>query len=94
MSKELRMTDFNPSIRLLVLYEKTSAKGNMYLTGSLGGNKVAVLRTSKTTEDGQAMWNVMLSEKQQQRQEPSLKDKVKASFEEKDFTLTDDEIPY
>ena len=89
------MTDFNPSIRPCVLYQKESAKGNMYLSGSWGSLKMAVVRTSKTTADGQAIWNVLLSEKpQQERVEPSIADKVKASYEENNFMLKDDEVPY
>jgi len=82
------MTDYAPSTRLFVLYQKESAKGNMYLTGRLGNCKVAVVKTSKTTEDGQAMWNVLLSEKPR---EQSLSDKVKNSY---DDMLSDDEAPY
>ncbi len=92
------MTDFNPSIRPCVLYQRESAKGNMYLSGNWGGLKMAVVKTSKSTEDGQAIWNVLLSEKPQQnahiRAAESLADKVRASYEEKDFTLKDDEVPY
>ena len=53
----------NDSIRVCRLYEKTSAKGNTYLTGRWGGARITVLKSSRdVAEDGGAIWHVMLSQ--------------------------------
>ena len=85
------MPDFAPSIRPCVLYQREAKNGNMYLAGRWGGLKIAVVKTSKTTEDGQAIWNLLLSEIP--RDAPSLKDKVAASYDDM-LTKSDDEVPY
>ena len=56
------MSDHAPSIRLTRLYEKTSAKGNVYLVGRIGGAKIAILKSREAAEDGSPMWDVLLSE--------------------------------
>lgn len=53
---------YAPSVPLCRLYERTSARGNVYLTGRLGGAKIAILKSSDTTDDGVPIWNVVLSE--------------------------------
>jgi hypothetical protein len=44
------------------LYEKTSAKGTVYLTGRLGGAKVVLLRDRQAADDGTVTWSLLLSE--------------------------------
>ena len=43
------------------MFERTSAKGNVYFTGRLGSAKIVVLR-GEPTDDGCQTWNVILSE--------------------------------
>ncbi len=52
---------FPPSITATKLYEKTSAKGNPYLTGRWGNLRVAVLKTQNQDDDGNAIWEMRLS---------------------------------
>lgn len=53
---------YGPQLPLCRLYERVSKNGAHYLTGRLGGAKVAVLRSKDTTDDGVPIWNVVLSE--------------------------------
>jgi hypothetical protein len=54
---------YGPSLTLARLYERQSKKsGNYYLTGRIGLLKVAILKTSDTTDDGVPIWNVVLQE--------------------------------
>lgn len=43
---------FPPSVTATKLYERTSAKGNPYLTGRWGGLRVALLKTSEQDSEG------------------------------------------
>ena len=52
---------FLPSVVATKLYERTSAKGNPYLTGRWGGLRVAVLKTQEQDSEGNAIWEVRLS---------------------------------
>lgn len=53
---------FPPSITAAKLYEKTSAKGNSYLTGRLGGMRVAIIKTPDTSDDGSPIWELRFSQ--------------------------------
>ena len=54
---------YGPSLTLARLYERQSKKsGNYYLTGRIGMLKVAILKSSETTDDGVPIWNVVLQE--------------------------------
>ena len=55
-------TDYGPSFKVYRLYEKTSQRGQMYLTGRLGGVKVAIIKTKETAPDGTPMWSMLYSE--------------------------------
>lgn len=50
------------SFKAAALYEKTSANGNQYFTGRMGGVRVTLLRSKDVAEDGSAIWNLMFSE--------------------------------
>lgn len=52
---------FPASITVTKLYERTSAKGNQYMIGRMGGVKIAVLKTPETDDEGHAIWAVKFS---------------------------------
>jgi hypothetical protein len=56
------MSDYAPSIKAARLFEKTSAKGNIYLVGRWGGLKVAIIKTKDAGDNGEPIWSLMLSE--------------------------------
>ena len=58
------MSDYGDQVTLARLYEKTSAKDNQYFVGRLGMAKVVVLKSKETAENGDAIWNVVISEGQ------------------------------
>lgn len=49
------------SITVTKLYERTSAKGNQYMTGRIGGVKIAVLKTPETDDEGHPIWVMKFS---------------------------------
>ena len=56
------MSEYGPSIKLCTLYKCESQGGKVYYRGRMGTAKVAVVQTSKTTEEGQEIWSMLLSE--------------------------------
>lgn len=54
--------NFPPSIPLCKLYERTSKRGNTYLTGRLGAARVTILKTDQADDDGNSIWSLMLQE--------------------------------
>lgn len=57
------MSDYGPQVKLTRLYERTSKKtGNQYFTGRLGAAKVVMLKSREVTEEGRAIWDVLLQE--------------------------------
>jgi hypothetical protein len=73
-----RMSDkfaerFPPSIVAAKLYERTSAKGNPYLTGRLGVLRVALLKTQDTDDEGHAIWEMRFSAASAQCTQPKAK---------------------
>lgn len=65
------MSDYPPSIPLARLFERISKKGNHYLTGRLGLAKIAIVKTDETTEDGTAIWALLMSEGSSARSDQS-----------------------
>lgn len=57
---------YGPSIKLARLYECTSKSGKTYFRGRLGAANIAVLKSDETSESGQAIWNVVISEPERQ----------------------------
>lgn len=53
---------YAPSITATKLYERTSAKGNSYFSGRLGGLRVAITKTAEVDESGNPIWLLRLSE--------------------------------
>jgi hypothetical protein len=62
MANNGNRSGYGPSIPLCRLFERVSKNGNYYLTGRLGAAKIAILKSSETTEDGTPIWNVLLQE--------------------------------
>lgn len=56
------ISSFPPSIPLCRVFERTSKKGNTYLTGRLGGARVTILKTDQTDDEGNAIWTILLAE--------------------------------
>lgn len=52
---------FPPSITAARLYERTSAKGNVYMTGRLGGLKVVIIKTREADDQGHPIWELKFS---------------------------------
>lgn len=50
------------NIALARLYERTSKRGNTYLSGKLGLANVAIVKSDETSESGQAIWYLKISE--------------------------------
>jgi hypothetical protein len=58
-------------VKLTRLYERTSKKtGNQYFTGRLGAAKVVMLKSREVTEEGGAIWDVLLQEGQADTKRP------------------------
>jgi hypothetical protein len=57
------MSNDQSRVQLMTLYERTSAKGNRYLSGRLGAAKVVAFEDTKTekTEGTSTVWTVYLS---------------------------------
>ena len=57
------MADYGDQVTLARVYEKVSKKsGNKYFVGRIGLAKIAILRSKETAENGDAIWNIVLSE--------------------------------
>lgn len=56
------MNQYPPSITLAKLYECTSSKGKPYYRGRLGAANVVLLSTSETSDNGQPIWVLKISE--------------------------------
>ncbi len=55
-------TTFAPSFTAARLFEKTSAKGNTYLTGRMGSIRVTLMKSRETAEDGSPIWEMKFAE--------------------------------
>jgi hypothetical protein len=51
-----------PSFRVAKLYRKQSKAGASYFTGRWGGAKVAVVKSKDTSDSGEEIWSLLLSE--------------------------------
>ena len=59
------MADYGDQVTLARVYEKVSKKsGNTYFVGRIGLAKIALLRSKEMAENGDAIWNIVLSEGQ------------------------------
>ena len=94
---------YGQSVTLARLYERTSAKGNIYLTGRLGLAKIAVLKSRDTTDDGTQIWNIVIQEapdsangkRQKPERSPDTEAPIQTSPEPASFDKAlDDEIPF
>lgn len=52
---------FPPSISVAKLYERTSQRGRLYMTGRMGGVKIAVLKTDDADDEGHPIWEMKFS---------------------------------
>lgn len=76
------MNDYGPSLTALKLYKRTSQKGSTYFTGRMGMLKVALLKSSETTDDGCEIWNLVFQqaeEKTRQDSKPSRQARAMAN---------------
>lgn len=58
------MSDRNaypPSVNVGRLYERTSSKGNVYLTGFFGTMKITALKSKDADAEGNPIWNLMIA---------------------------------
>ena len=56
------MADYGDQVTLARVYEKISKKPrNTYFVGRIGLAKIAILRSKETAENGDAIWNIVLS---------------------------------
>ena len=53
---------YYPSVKIARLFEATSRNGKIYLRGRLGFANIVILKTDQTSESGQAIWHVLVSE--------------------------------
>ena len=51
-----------PMLQAAKLWEKTSAKGNTYLIGRLGGVRVLILRNRDAGTDGEPDWHLFFAD--------------------------------
>ncbi len=56
------MSNYQPGLVAARLYKRTSAKGNEYFSGRLGGVSIALLKSRETTDEGGEIWELMFSE--------------------------------
>lgn len=54
--------DYGPQISAGRLYERTSANGNVYISGRLGPLRLTLLRSKETGDNGETIWELKLSE--------------------------------
>ena len=97
------MSDYGPSLNACRLYRKTSKNGATYFTGRWGGLKVTLLKSKDTADNGDEIWNMLVSQaatSNQQRQSPPEQrhdapqaNQVLRSEPNRDLDLND-EIPF
>lgn len=63
----MSQTKFGPSITLFRMYERTSAKGNTYLAGSIGFANVVAFRSAEPNDKGQYTWEFKVQERPERR---------------------------
>lgn len=63
----MSQTKFGPSVTVFKMYERTSAKGNTYLAGSLGLAQIVAFRSSEPNEHGQHVWEFKFQERPERR---------------------------
>ena len=56
------MGDFGPSLALCRMYQRTSKKGATYYAGRMGMASIVLLKTDETSESGQPVWVLKVSE--------------------------------
>ena len=91
------MSDYGPQVKLTRLYERTSKKtGNQYFTGRLGAAKVVMLKSREVTEEGGAIWDVLLQEgsSEPKRGKPEATEPARAPEPYAPQQLADDAIPF
>lgn len=65
------MSDYGPSIDVTKLREYTSAKGTRYLSGFMGGIKVAIFLQTEQGPNGEPIWKMTFSEAPKRDKPPS-----------------------
>lgn len=89
--------DYPPSIRIATLYRKKSKSGATYFSGGKVGNgRLSLVKSKLTTDEGEEIWNLLLSEmpqKQEEAQTATQQAKPSAPRRGIDKEL-DDQIPF
>lgn len=88
---------FPASITVTKLYERTSAKGNQYMTGHMAGVKIAILKTNDTDEQGHPIWELKFSpapSKPARQADASASQREKSSGSRGFGSDADDSIPF
>jgi hypothetical protein len=97
-----RVTDYGPSIKAARLYERKSKNGNTYLSGRWGTLRVTVLKSKYTGENGESIWEVLLSEApanadghdRAKKQQPIAKPEATSKRPPDSASSLDDPIPF
>lgn len=70
---------YKPSVQVTCMYEKTAKSGQHYLQGRWGFAKVLLLKSSRTDDDGNCIWNLLLQE-MPPKQDRQLKQENSSGF--------------
>lgn len=91
---------YNPSVKITRLYEATSKSGKVYLRGRPGFANIVILKTDQTSDSGQPIWNVLLSEPEERGDyqpkagKPDHQAPADAPSRTYERSRLDDEIPF
>jgi hypothetical protein len=55
-----RRTEFPPSVNVGRLVERTSSKGNVYLSGFFGSMRITLLKSQDVDAEGRPCWDLMI----------------------------------
>jgi hypothetical protein len=80
-----------PRVMLMVLSERTSSRGNTYLTGWLGKAKVIGFRGKGPDKFGNPTWEIFVAEPAQREQSPPPRQKPPTTIEGDYRTIPDDD---
>lgn len=93
------MADFGPSLPLCRMYQRTNKKGAIYYAGRMGMASIVLLKTDETSESGQPVWVLKVSEpapKSDARDLPRRPDEEAATAAKRGFASApdDDGVPF
>jgi hypothetical protein len=82
--------NFPPSFELTRLYEKTSAKGTRYFSGRLAGARITLLPTEETSDDGAAIWKLLIAQAAKPQNGQARQSYAKKQYAQKRETANSD----